>query len=141
MYQEAGLAKQTTQDRAPMQKVSIQKAETEIGKKEEFKNNAWAWKDGVRIAQAQLHIWHLWGKLRSTRVSTATSVVRHWTTVGQLPNGIAELVTAVTYMAAFASVFINKFFWASMPRGKVEVRGEQPAMDEDQVKGYFWENL
>lgn len=57
--------------------------------------------------------------------------------MGQLPNGIGDLVTADTYKATFASVFINKVFWASVPRGKVEV--EQPAMDEDQVKDYYWE--
>lgn len=42
IYQEVGLAKQTTQVRAPMQKGSVQKAEAEISKKEVFRNNAWA---------------------------------------------------------------------------------------------------
>lgn len=56
MYQEAGLAKQTTQVRAPMQKDSIQKAEAETSKKEELRNNAWALRAGARIAKAQLYM-------------------------------------------------------------------------------------
>lgn len=56
--------------------------------------------------------------------------------MAQLPNGTGDLVTADADKAAFASVFIDKVFGASVPRDKVEV-GEQPAMDEDQVKDYF----
>jgi len=32
---------------------------------------------------------------------------------------------------------MNKAFWASVHRYKVEVEGEKPAMDEDQVKDCF----
>ena len=44
--------------------------------------------------------------------------------MGQLPNGIGDLVTADTYKTAFASVFFSKVYWGSVPRGKVEVGGE-----------------
>lgn len=55
MYQEAVLAKQGTQIRAPMQKGSVQKVEAETGKKEEIRNIAWAWRDDA-IVKIQLQM-------------------------------------------------------------------------------------
>lgn len=54
--------------------------------------------------------------------------------MGQFFNGVGDLVTADTCKAAFASVFFNKVFWASVSRGKVE---EQSAISEEQTKDYF----